>query len=232
MPEKEVRPNGVLNLKLEQLSLADPDYWSFRGNAKRDHGHGLMQYPAMMVPQMVRALMREICEAEPGIERVGDPFVGSGTVLTETTLRGLDFCGRDINPLAILLCRVKAGPVYPEALTERADELVARVRADRLTAIEAKFEGIDKWFVPPAQQALLRIRRAIRQESALSARRFFWVAMAETVRLCSNSRTSTFKLHIRTAENIAARGVHSQSIFDKVLRDNLKRFASLGAGSE
>jgi hypothetical protein len=227
VPEKNVRPNGVLNLKLERLSLDDPDYWSFRGNAKRDHGHGLMQYPAMMVPQMVRALMREICETEHNIERVGDPFVGSGTVLTETTLRGLDFCGGDINPLAILLCRVKAGPVYPEALAERADELIARVCADRSTAIDAGFEGIDKWFVPATQQMLSRIRRAIRYEAGLWARRFFWVAMAETVRLCSNSRTSAYKLHIRTAESIAARDVDSQLIFDKVLRGNIRRFASL-----
>ena len=47
--------DSSLKLRLDALVAENPDYWSFRGNAKRDHGHGLMQYPAMMVPQMVDA---------------------------------------------------------------------------------------------------------------------------------------------------------------------------------
>ena len=219
--------NG-LSEKLEGLALADPDYWSFSGNAKRDHSHGLLQYPAMMVPQMVRALLREICDVESPVISVGDPFVGSGTVLTETTLRGLDFVGRDINPLAILLCKVKAGPVYSRALIERVDELVTRMAVDRRVSIEADFKGINKWFAPDVQQGLSRIRRAIRQERSVWARRFFWVALAETVRLCSNSRTSTFKLHIRTRDDISDRAADPAIIFGKLLKRNLASFASLG----
>jgi len=220
--------NSGLSAKLERLALANPDYWSFSGNAKRDHGHGLLQYPAMMVPQMVRALLRAICDTESAVRSVGDPFVGSGTVLTEATLRGLDFVGRDINPLAILLCKVKAGPVYSRALIERADELVTRIAGDRRISIEADFNGIDKWFAADVQRALSRIRRAIRQECSLWARRFFWVALAETVRLCSNSRTSTFKLHIRTRDDISGRAVDPATTYAKVLKRNLARFASLG----
>jgi hypothetical protein len=227
VPDARIFQNDRLRKKLESLAHSDPDYWSFRGNAKRDHGHGLMQYPAMMVPQMVRALLREICETEPCIKGVGDPFVGSGTVLTESTLRGLDFVGRDINPLAILLCRVKAGPVFPEALIERSEELIARITEDRHRSIEANFRGIDKWFTRESQQFLSSIRRGIRRDGSLWARRFFWVALAETVRLCSNSRTSTFKLHIRSAGELNDRD-DAKTIFAKVLKNNLARFASLG----
>lgn len=228
VPDAKVSDTRELRAKLDRLALADPDYWSFRGNAKRDHGHGLMQYPAMMVPQMVRVLLREICHTELDVRRVGDPFVGSGTVLTEAMLRGLDFAGRDINPLAMLLCQVKAGPFFPEALAERSDELLARIASDRREQLEANFDGIDKWFGHAAQVALSRIRRGVRGESSTWARRFFWVAVAETARLCSNSRTSTFKLHVRTKADLAAREVDTEAIFARALRENLVRFASLG----
>lgn len=46
------------------------------------------------------------------IDSVGDPFVGSGTVLTETMLKGLRFWGTDINPLSILSSMVKKGPFF------------------------------------------------------------------------------------------------------------------------
>jgi len=71
-----------LSRRLKCLSNSDRDYWSFKGNSRREHGHGLFQYPAMMVPQVVQAILREACAVHPEIECVGDPFVGSGTVLT------------------------------------------------------------------------------------------------------------------------------------------------------
>lgn len=213
--------------QLASLSLSEPDYWSFRGNAKRDHGHGLMQYPAMMVPQMVRELLKQIALSEKTVSRVGDPFVGSGTVLTEALLLGKDFVGRDINPLALLLCRVKSDPIFPEAIRERSDELKKRIKGDRKQRIEVTFDGIDKWFTKDVQRSLSRIRRAIESEPYEWARRFFWVSMAETVRLTSNSRTSTFKLHIRSREDRRSRSVNPHDIYFRLLDRNIVKYDSL-----
>jgi len=49
-----------------------------------------------------------ILKYRPGPCRVLDPFVGSGTVMTEALVRDLDFTGVDINPLAALVCEAKA----------------------------------------------------------------------------------------------------------------------------
>jgi len=219
---------GSLAQRLAEIQGGRADYWSFRGNAKRDHGHGLMQYPAMMVPQMVSALLAAVCESEDAIRRIADPFVGSGTVLTEATLRGLSFVGNDINPLAILLCRVKAGPIYPEAMTERAEVCLGRIAQSRSGHVEVDFPGRDKWFTSAVQDGLSRIRRAITAENSLVVRRFLWVALAETVRLTSNSRTSTFKLHIRATNERKGRRPDPIHVFTRVTRDNLKRYRSLG----
>lgn len=213
--------------RLESLALGNADYWSFRGNSKRDHGHGLMQYPAMMVPQLVRALLTAIRQVDPTVERIADPFAGSGTVLTEAMLQGLDFFGCDINPLAVLLCKVKAGPFFVDSLTTRAADVVTQAAKDRSASINASFPGCDKWFNRTVQQKLSRIRRAIRTEPASWCRRFLWVALAETVRRTSNSRTSTFKLHIKSEQQLE-KGVQDPiTLFRTIVTNNIERVTSL-----
>lgn len=175
----------------------------------------------MMVPQMVEAILGEIFVVHPEIEWVTDPFVGSGTILTETMLRGLSFGGNDVNPLAILLCRAKAGPFFSEALHQSRDSLLKRIKADSKREIQISYPGIDKWFRKDVQIDLSRIRRCIQQEGLRCIRRFFWVALGETVRLTSNSRTSTFKLHIRSATDAESRHINATSVFERILTRNV-----------
>src|SRR3990172_2810885 len=169
----------LLRERLENLTVEDRDFWSFKGNSRREHGHGLFQYPAMSVPQVAGAILDQVCDVYDDIECVGDPFVGSGTNMTESMLHGLSFAGLDINPLAVLLCRVKAGPFFMDGLTEKAQQLLHRVQADQSLRREIRFTKQDKWYREDVQIALSKIRRAILGEGTLWARRFFWVALAE-----------------------------------------------------
>jgi hypothetical protein len=121
------RNDERVRARLAALTSTDRDYWSFEGDSRREHGHGLFQYPAMMVPQVARSVLEQACMVHPEIERVGDPFAGSGTILTESMLRGLSFSGTDINPLAILLCRVKSGPFFVDALAEKVQQVIAAI---------------------------------------------------------------------------------------------------------
>jgi len=178
---------------------------------------------------MQEDLMRTIIDAKPSTKALFDPYAGSGTVLTEAILLGREFLARDINPLAILLCNAKKGPFFPDAAREKAAALLDRIASDGSTALEAEFPGRDKWFTHDVSIALSKIRRAIRLEPALWGRRFFWIALAETVRVTSNSRTSTFKLHIRPAKEIEARDNDPICAFRGVLEENLKNLESLTA---
>lgn len=216
--------DAILRQRFESLTQADEDYWSFKGDSRREYGHGMFQYPAMMVPQVVKAILKQACSVHSDIERVGDPFSGSGTIMTESMMRGLAFSGTDINPLAVLLCRVKSGPFFIDALKDKAKAILARISEDRRWAVEANFSNRDKWFGREAQIALSKVRRAIRKEDTLWARRFFWVALAETARATSNSRTSTFKLHIRTQEDIDGRSCDPVGTFQKALARNIQHY--------
>jgi hypothetical protein len=221
---KQDRENSDQQLRerLNALSRSDGDFWAFRGNSKRGHAHAFFQYPAMMVPQMQGELIRAVAAVKPGLSSAFDPYVGSGTTLTESMLHGLRFTGWDINPLAALLCNTKAGPFYPSALKDKFTELMRRVSADTSTVIQTRLVNVKKWFRPQVSVQLSRLRRAIRRDSSRWARCFFWIALADAVRLSSNSRTSTFKLHIRPKEELRSRRVSPIELFREAAERNIE----------
>ena len=209
--------------ELKRLSEADDDYWAFRGRAARHQTQGLTQYPAMMVPAMQAVLVKAVVDVDECVSRVFDPFAGSGTTLVECMRLGLDYTGQDINPLAVLFCRTKAGPFHTRKLASVIKEVLFQAGADRRTRTEANFPRLEKWFSAAAIKDLSRIRRAIRQVDHTWCRRVLWTGLAETVRLTSNSRTSTFKLHIRSADDLESRTVNPLQTFATVVSDISKR---------
>jgi hypothetical protein len=210
-----------LRSRLAAYSEKNRDHWSFRGNSVRRHAHAYFQYPAMMVPQMVGDLLAAVTGGTRSAARVYDPFAGSGTALTEAMMRGLDFSGQDINPLAVLLCHAKTIPFFDDALADALARVTSTTEADRSAWIESDFPNRKKWFTDDVAVALSRLQRNIRAEKALWVRRFLWVALAETVRLCSNSRTSTFKLHIRATADMAVRKTSAIDVFKEISSRNL-----------
>jgi len=224
MTESILHTDGALKGELLDRSRVNTNHWDYKSSSGRTFSNDYYQYPAMMVPAMLSDLMSIVVETCPNVKSVYDPFVGSGTVQTEAMNLGLDCFGVDVNPLAILLSRCKAGPFLPDQLESKAEDLLSVIEDDTSSRREAKFVGLTKWFQPKVTIELSKIRRAIRTEEDLWARRFFWVVLAETVRRTSNSRTSTFKLHIRTAAEIAARKLSPIEVFESVLDRNLQLY--------
>jgi hypothetical protein len=197
--------------------------WSYSGDAGRTAAHGLIQYPAMMVPAMQRDILASLVLAAPSAKLVLDPFVGSGTALTETLAASRSFVGYDINPLAILIAKVKAKPIHAEMYADAANEVVAVISRDHRADYAVSFPNQSKWFQRSNSIGLSRIRRAVDELDSKPCRRFMWVALAETIRRCSNSRTSTYKLHIREAEELKNLNSSAIPIFTSVVRANVKR---------
>lgn len=215
-PCSEVNDEALVTA-LAAKTEEDASYWCLPNRDRRDLVHALFQYPAMMVPEVQRRLVSTILEVQPGIRSVYDPFVGAGTSLVASMRLGLDCYGQDINPLAVLLSKVKTGPFHSDRLDEYARDVTRRASEDASGTIEADFDGIDKWFQPKAQVELSKLRRAIRT-CPHWARRFMWVVLAETIRLTSNDRTSTYKLHARPREETEEREVSPLNTFKGLVR--------------
>jgi hypothetical protein len=172
----------------------------------------------MMVPVVQRRLIAVVKQHQPDVTSLYDPFVGAGTALVAGMYHGLDCYGQDINPLALLVTRVKTGPCFLRSFAEAADHVLSTASAD---TGGARPDYLQKWFTPEVAAGLSRLERAIKSIDNLFARRFLWVTLAETTRLSSNDRTSTYKLHARPLEEIANGRPDPLIMFEELVEDNL-----------
>lgn len=212
----------VLRERLLAPQDSDPDFWTFSNDSRRTMGHALLNYPAMMVPQVQGALLDALVATDPRHHTVFDPFAGSGTVMTESMLRGLSFRGVDINPLALLLLRTKARPIAEVRLSASLSTILAAANADRRRGT-LQFAGREKWFSDPVAIQLTRLHKAISALPGQDTRRFFWVCLAGTVRHVSNSRTSTFKLHAYDDETLKIRSAEAIEEFHRIAVRNIRQ---------
>jgi len=81
------------------------DYFAIREEPSLYLAHYMHPYKGKFHPKMVRSLLNYICPQAKG--RVIDNFAGSGTLLVEASLLGLDSVGIEVNPLSVLMCNVK-----------------------------------------------------------------------------------------------------------------------------
>ncbi|MBP9151018.1 MAG: hypothetical protein KBF73_01915 [Flavobacteriales bacterium] len=208
--------------ELERLTSEDSNIWTASKYDRRDFVHSFFQYPAMMVPIVQKRLIETIIKHKPDTLSMLDPFMGSATSIMAGMQCGLNCTGQDINPLAILLSKVKCGPYYYVAFNKKAHSVLSRVREDKCTELEIQYTNWRKWFREDVAIEISKLVRSIRLEKSLSARRLFWITLAEVSRLSSNDRTSTFKLHARPIEEIESRIVSPINLFERLIFKNIE----------
>lgn len=213
----------AMNL-VDRLNLYPKDYWDFL-SYKKDNP--IVRYPATMVAPMQECILKEVIKDDNSIKSVLDPFVGSGTVLQEGQKLGLDLYGFDINPLAILITEVQLSQFSKDSKRKIYD-LYNRITLLNGNVEDYTFNNIDKWFRKDIIRSLSLIREAIIRENDEQYRKFFWCCFAQTVKKYCNSRTSTFKLHIKEQEKIDNMidssieffKTHVMNQFEKILENN------------
>jgi len=111
MIENEPRQTNSQETRKIQMTLegrGSYEDWTF---AKADTSyltHKLHDYPARMIPQISQRL---IDRYSPKRGKILDPFCGSGTTLVEARFANRNAVGNDINPLAVLIAKVKSTPI-------------------------------------------------------------------------------------------------------------------------
>lgn len=210
-----------LVMKFEELVIKKPDYWDFK-EAKKDHIHGIMTYPATMVPAMQSEILKIILDNYPRIKTMLDPFMGSGTMLVEGISNGMEVFGIDINPLSYLLCDVKCTRKNLDDLIKDKKELFELIELNEKHS-KLKFKDLTKWYKSDVATQLTNIHFCIKKISNLQHRRFFWICLAEVSRLSNNSRNSTFKLHIKSKEDLDNFSYDVEAQFKKIVEQNILR---------
>lgn len=130
-------PFGVKNPEREYLELINKEYnfhdavqvlekidWDFKDFTTQYLTHTFHPYPARFIPQIPLTFIKLFTKEK---ETILDPMCGCGTTLVESFLNNRNSIGIDLNPLAVLITKVK---------TTLIDEKELRYFNKKLTAIK------------------------------------------------------------------------------------------------
>jgi site-specific DNA-methyltransferase (cytosine-N4-specific) len=118
---------------------------------------GIHPYPAKFIPEIPDALL-DALPLPPGTA-VFDPFCGSGTTLVQAQARGIKSVGVDLNPIAVMISRVKTAPIA-SGIGRCLSEVLERALNDQSPNIPS-IPRLDHWFDKPVQKALGALLSAI-----------------------------------------------------------------------
>ncbi len=153
---------------------------NFPGVQTQHATHSLHTYVAAINPPLASALIEHYV---PAGEVILDPFVGGGGVLIEALRSGRRGIGCDVNPLAVLLSKVKT-TFIPSARTLRVyQDLVDRAQSlGRNANIEEIPDIVRFWYRDDSLAPLRGLQRAIEEIENTSIRDLFYLALSATSR--------------------------------------------------
>ena len=164
--------------------------WTFKNRRQYLATHNIHRYPAVFVPELASKII-ETFSNEGDV--ILDIFSGSGTTLVESMLLGRKAIGIELNPLALLITKVKTTPIRGDVL-----ELAkAKFLDDFSTTIAPKmfFEKIDFWFHEVTIQSLSDAHQLIMNIGHSDVRDLFVISLSEIIRQVSYCNHSGFKMH-------------------------------------
>ncbi|WP_404467111.1 DNA methyltransferase [Planococcus rifietoensis] len=221
-----------MNKLQTQLNSYGESYWNFN-HSKRDGAHKIANYPAMMVAPMQYKIIEDIYTMEGNVKNILDPFHGSGTTLVEGKKFNLNLIGIDINPLANLITEVKINGVNSITIYNSIEQVIFNIKKFSKEDIEPySFNKIEKWFRDDIIKDLTIIRESILLEKNQRHRMYFWVCLSDCIRKHSNTRSSTFKLHIKEKVKIEEMENNVISDFIKSINSNHINLTSSHRGGQ
>lgn len=152
--------------------------------------HNFHAFPAKFPPQLPKHFIQTL--TKPG-EVVLDPMQGSGTTVLEAVITQRNVIGIDIDPLAVLISKVKTTPLDPFIVYHRGREVINNAKEQFFgnpgaieDALGTKWDKetkdfIDYWFAHETQLELMALLLEIENIEDLSLRRFFQLAFSATI---------------------------------------------------
>ena len=174
-------------------------YWDF-GDEKEDPIHKIHSYPAKFPAFITTKALRYAEQQGVNVRVIADVFCGCGTTAVEAKRNGKDFWGCDINPVAMLIARVKTHHYRDSVLARYFDAIT-----DEYSRTEPSQEDLRRitdrtryWFDEGNIIDLIRLDRAIRHVTpARSAqRKFFLCGFSNILKPTSRWLTKSIKAQL------------------------------------
>ena len=186
---------------VDEINKKELNYWDF-SDVVSTGIHKISAYPATMVPDMQNELIKLIKSEDKSVQNILDPFHGSGVTLVEGMKNDLTPIGIDINPLANLITLVKLQGINKNQIKLSNNRLIELLRKESFEFEIHDFYNINKWYREDFIETFSKIRAAIQKERYKNIRQYYWVCLINILKKYSNTRSSTFKLHVKIQEDI------------------------------
>lgn len=209
-PQRRMVLNSDENIinYLNSLINSSLNYLDFQGVDMDYSTHRYHDYPATMIPKLPELFINAVKNFKE-IKTLYDPFMGSGTTLVEGLRNNLESTGVDLNPLAVLMSKVKTKKLSSKDLRTYLDNIYEGINREKkaISAGEIEleipdFKNIDYWFKPYIIQDLQIIKDQILKIDNREIREFFLLPFSSTVRYVSNTRNGEFKMYRMTAKKL------------------------------
>jgi SAM-dependent methyltransferase len=142
--------------------------------------HLLHSYPAKLL-RHIPALVVSSPQLCPEKALVLDPFCGSGTTLVEAFLAGRSATGIDVNPLAVLISKVKTTPIQAPDAYRGLKQVLARARQDGIGG-RSHSDRLTYWYHDRQLQELCCLRDALAVVTDQQTLDLMKVALSATAR--------------------------------------------------
>lgn len=188
------RFDGENPLYYKPTTLAEwESTWDFGEYDANIYNHGLHQYPARFIPQLVRKIIRTFV---PKDASVLDIFSGSGTTLLECKYLGIKTAyGIELNPFAVFMTRSKLQDLDETAAEACLNDITTAFFDTGRKFPLVSFKNIEFWYSADTISSLSKLLDIISNLPDEKAKNFYLLAFCEISRKTSFLDHGGFKMY-------------------------------------
>ena len=202
------KKNQLTKEELNKIKLAnlnnfgDIEAWTAVGSNKElsYSTHGAMRFFGKFPPPIATYLINKFTKKN---SLVIDPMCGSGTTAVECVLNERLCEALDVNPLMILLAKVKTTPLNIKEINKEFKTIKKNYKSIKFSDENYKgIKDIEHWFLRDTLNSLLGIKFLIEKIKYKNLKNFFLVCFLSIVRRVSKATTQQGRLFldIKTAQ--------------------------------
>lgn len=227
-PEFHLRENPYYKMSRIDINRYPQKFWPIQETITELAylTHSYFRYYGKFPSKVSRLILEELKDRgviSPADDFIFDHYAGSGTTLVEAKLQGYDSFGIDINPFAVLACKVKTRnynvPVLKKYWAELYNEIAAYNDAllppdgqktlffdispemsqsiqEEAERFKKKNTDAEKWFTKDTITGLAIIKRLLLKRPAGEEREFFELAYFAVVRRVSRAYDGEVRPHV------------------------------------
>ncbi|MBU1642591.1 site-specific DNA-methyltransferase [bacterium] len=177
----------LLNLMAEYKEKREPITVNFRELVSNITNHDrathfVHAYPAKLLQHIPHFFLNNnVLSTRKDL--VFDPFAGSGTVLLETLLAGRKAVGTDINPLAVMIAKVKTTTYDEEAVRYALLEIIKCFKASKKRKFkQPNITNLEHWYSQKSITALSKLQEIINDVEDQDLKDFFLLSFSTCTR--------------------------------------------------